>query len=413
VATTSRTLQLGGDQLDGSSHVCALFEGPDEASDVLRDFIAEGIAQGERVVHIVEVPNLAIDRARRDRRLAGAVDSGQLTFRGWSETYLVDGRFRTDQMIGLVRELLEEGATLGYPATRAIGEMEWALDAVPGVADLIAYEQAVGAVIAAPNAVVCAYDMQRHSASRITAVVATHEAVFSDGHVQRPASLGGGIPPRSRILRAAARLFPRDGVRATGIDAVIQAADVAKATFYRQFRSKDDLIVAWLEDPRTRWFERLRARAELRASSPGELVPELFTVVAEWLVAGDYRGCPYLNVAVEISDPEHKVAPVIGDYLREIERNLQEMLRAAGYRAPEALGSELQVLLAGSISLGVAHRTDAFASQARDAAIRLLATAGSAPRRRRSEASPRPDPAPPKHGPVAGEGGRSSGPARP
>jgi AcrR family transcriptional regulator len=261
---------------------------------------------------------------------------------------------------------------LGYPATRAIGEMEWAQDAVPGVESLVAYEQAVGTVIAAPNTVLCAYDMQRHSASQISAVVAAHDAVFADGHVQRPVSLGGGIPPRARIVRAASRLFSRDGVRATGIDAVIQSAGVAKATFYRQFPSKDDLIVAWLEDPRTRWFERLRGRAELRASSPDEVVPELFTVVAEWLAAGDYRGCPYLNVAVEITDPEHGAIPVIADYLDEIERHLQEMVRAAGYADADRLGAALQVLLAGSISLGVAHRTDAFVPQARDAAIRLL-----------------------------------------
>jgi AcrR family transcriptional regulator len=367
-----RRLRLGADPLDGSSHICALFEGPEEADGVLSDFIAEGIAQGERVVYVVEGAAVATDRARRAGHLAAAVESGQLTYLSWSDTYLAGARFSPAAMLAVVRAELNAGADLSYPATRLIGEMEWAQDAVPGVEGLINYEQELAAVIAPPNAVVCAYDMRRHSASRVTAVVSVHEAVFAEGQLQRSAHLGAGVPPRARILRAASRLFAREGVRGTGVDSVIQSAGVAKATFYRHFRSKEDLIVAWLQDPRTRWFERLRGRAELRASSPEQLVPELFGVVAEWLAAGDYRGCPYLNAAVELTDPGHKAVPVVTEYLREIESELQEMVRSAGYRRPKALGTALHLLLAGSISLGVAHRTDAFALQARDAAIRLL-----------------------------------------
>jgi AcrR family transcriptional regulator len=388
-----RRLRLGDDPLDGTSHICGLFDGPDEAADVLGDFIAEGIAQGERVVHIVEGPDVATDRARRARHLAAAVESGQLSFRSWSDTYLADGQFSPAAMLDLIRSELD-AVELNYPATRLIGEMEWAQDAVPGVEGLVSYEQEIAAVIAPPNAVVCAYDMRRHSASRVAAVVSVHEAVYADRHLQRSARFGTGIPPRARILGAASRLFARDGIRGTGVDSVIQSAGVAKATFYRHFRSKEDLVVAWLEDPRTRWFERLRGRAELRASSPQGLVPELFGVVAEWLAAGDYRGCPYLNAAVELTEPGHKAVPVVAEYLREIEADLQEMVRSAGYRTPEQLGSALQVLLAGSISLGVAHRTDAFARQARDAAIRLLESTGRATREpgsstRRSRSTPR------------------------
>ena len=182
-----------------------------------------------------------------------------------------------------------------------------------------------------------------------------------------------GPSPRDRILAAASRYFGEVGVRATGVDMLIEGAGVAKATFYRHFPSKDDLIVAWLEHEQTRWFDRLRAEVAARTSKPEEVVPEFFSAVIDWLEAGDYRGCPYLNTSVEFPDSSHRAVAVVRSHLREIERYLQDAVAAAGKDDPARLGTELQTLLAGSISLGVAHRTKTFAIVARDAAIQLLA----------------------------------------
>ena len=193
----------------------------------------------------------------------------------------------------------------------------------------------------------------------------------SDRGQRRPLFIRGPRP-RDRILAAASRLFAEVGVRATGVDSLIDTAGVAKATFYRHFPSKDDLIVAWLEDEQTWWFDQMRAQVEARTSKPGEIVPELFGAVIAWLEAGDYRGCPYLNTSVEFPDSTHRAVPVVRSHLREIERYLQETVSAAGHDDADRLGTELQTLLAGSISLGVAHRTNTFAVAARDAAMRLL-----------------------------------------
>ena len=372
MSASARSVLFGDVDLDGHPHICALFEGPEQATPVLRSFIRDGLEQGERVIHIVEDPREALEIAGRSLLLSGAAEDGRFSVHSWAEMYVRGGRFVAADMARFFGDVLAESEGLGYPATRAIGHMEWAQDGIPGVEDLAAYERQIDMIAAPPHAIVCAYDMRRHTASRIAAVIDAHSMVYQDGRLERPDGFARRSEPRSRILAAASRLFMQRGVRGTGVDMLIQEAGVAKATFYRHFATKDDLIVAWLSDPHTRWFDRLRTRAEMRASSPVEVIGELFGVVADWLAEGEYAGCPYLNTAVEISDPAHRAVALIRDYLREIERYLQEMARDAGYRDWERLGSALQTLLAGAISLGVAHHTDDAARSARAIAERML-----------------------------------------
>src|SRR6185295_3875081 len=146
----------------------------------------------------------------------------------------------------------------------------------------------------------------------------------------REPEASGPAGPRERILDAASRLFTRQGIGRTGVDSLIATAGVAKATFYRHFPSKEDLILAWLRDSRTRWFHRVRAIAEANATTPAERVPRLFEAAAEWLEAGDYRGCPYLNTAVELVDPNRPPGHALRDYLAEIGAYLEEQAKLAG-----------------------------------------------------------------------------------
>ena len=178
--------------------------------------------------------------------------------------------------------------------------------------------------------------------------------------------------PRERILDAASRLFTRQGIGRTGVDSLIAMAGVAKATFYRHFPSKEDLVLAWLRDSRTRWFHRVRAIAEANAMTPAERVPRLFEAAAEWLEAGDYRGCPYLNTAVELVDPDRPPGHALRDYLAEIGAYLEEQAKLAGHPDPARVGRQLHTLMAGAISLGVANRSSQYVLAARDAALALL-----------------------------------------
>jgi len=124
-------------------------------------------------------------------------------------------------------------------------------------------------------------------------------------------------PPRERILRTAHDLFYRDGIRATGIDRVIAESGVAKVTFYRQFASKDDLVLAYLDFRHERWMAWF---AEALARHGGD-VAAIAPALAEWLRSDDYRGCAFLNSVGEL-------APALPAVLESARRHKQDMTAA-------------------------------------------------------------------------------------
>jgi AcrR family transcriptional regulator len=359
-------------ELGRHRHVCGLFEGPNDAEGVVLPFVLEGLARGNRVIHAVEDRDAYLERLARRIDVSAALESGQLEIRTWDETYLSGGGFSSRKMLSYIRHLYREGPSLGFAGTRLIGDMEWALSGARGTDELLDYEMGLDAILARPGAwALCAYDVERHAADRMTEVVAAHQAAVVRGRFGETDPIASLSTPRERVVAAASLLFAENGVSQTGVDTLIEAAGVAKATFYRHFRSKDALVVAWLEDPRTRWFDAMRAQAESQATAPEEVIALLFERVAEWLEAGDFVGCPYLNTAVEVSGTG-PAAETSRSYLAEIGQFLTEKVEEAGHPDAARLGPELHALLAGAISLGVANRSSAHVLAARDAAMQLI-----------------------------------------
>jgi AcrR family transcriptional regulator len=372
--TSRRPAHLAGEELS-NRHVVLLGDGMDDVYDVLVPFVVEGFDGGDRAVHLVDP---ALREEHLERLAAGGIDvaaataSRQLDIRTWDESYLLGGAFDPRRQIGFLRKRLAEGRGLGFPATRLIGSLDWAADVPDVMADVLAYEMLVEALVRdRPDVIVCTYDLRRHGARAVADVLGVHAGAVVGG-VSRTLRVRDRESARERLLTAAAQLFHDVGIHATGVDALIAAAGVAKATFYRHFPSKDDLVVAWLRDPRARWFDDVRAQVDEYALPPAEAIPRLFDAVAEWLESTDYRGCPYLNTSVEITDPTHPARQVVSDYLQEIEDYLSGLVEAGGYRDPQKLGAELQTILSGSISLAMARRSTASAVRARDVALALL-----------------------------------------
>jgi AcrR family transcriptional regulator len=377
MSTLSRTVRLASEDLSAHRHVCVLVDGPAEADALLMPFITDGLDRGDRAVHVVDPESR---EAHIERLTAGGVDvpaamaTGQLEVKTWTDVYLRGGRFDGSAQLAYLREMLGEGRALGYPLTRYIGSTEWALEA-DTVRDLLSYEAGVdGLLRGAPDVLVCTYDLNHHAARTVAEVLGIHAVALVGGRL-RTGRGPVGESARDRLLTAASQLFQAAGIQATGVDSLIAAAGVAKATFYRHFPSKDDLVIAWLNDPRTRWLDEVRARAEADGADAPEVIPRLFEALANWMEREDYRGCPYLNTAIEIREPTHPARKAVVAYLQEVEDYLFGLVEAAGYREPRILAAELQALFAGSISLAVAGRTRAVFLTAQDAAMTVLGEA--------------------------------------
>jgi AcrR family transcriptional regulator len=377
MTTSTQSIQLAGEALGDRRHVCALVDGPDEASEVLLPFILDGFEHGDRSFQMVdpEARTALLERlAASGIDVAAATESRQLEVRTWTDSYLLGGRFDRSAQLDRIRQMLDEGPRLGYPLTRAIGAMEWSADGAADE-DLLWYESRLGRLLRGrSDVVICTYDLNRHGALTIAGVLSAHDGAVI-GRVLRGSDGQMKVSARDRLLAAASDLFYERGIQATGVDSLIAAAGVAKATFYRHFPSKDDLVAAWLRQPRTRWLDDIRERVDTHQTDAAGRIPYFFDVVGEWLEEGEFRGCPYLNVAVEIPGPTHPARSIIRDYLQEVEDYLESILAEAGYRESRTLAAQLQTLTAGAISLAVARGNGDPVLAAKDAAMNLLAEA--------------------------------------
>src|SRR5882757_3823680 len=102
---------------------------------------------------------------------------------------------------------------------------------------------------------------------------------------------------RDRILSAAYDLFSTRGIRRVGIGAIVSRSGVARATVYRQFQSKDELVLAFLERRQVQWtYEAIEAEARRRGATPEQRLLAIFDVFDEWFHRKDFEACSFINV---------------------------------------------------------------------------------------------------------------------
>jgi AcrR family transcriptional regulator len=158
----------------------------------------------------------------------------------------------------------------------------------------------------------------------------------------------GGPDVRDRILATASDLFYQHGIRAVGVDLVVEKAGVAKTSLYRHFGTKDDLVVAFLqrmdEEFWKTWDEVTQqhpddGRAELNAQ---------LEWIGERVGRPDYRGCPQLNIAAEYPELGHPARKFAKEHKRELRRRLKVIAKKLKSAAPNELAGQLAVLLNGA-----------------------------------------------------------------
>jgi AcrR family transcriptional regulator len=173
---------------------------------------------------------------------------------------------------------------------------------------------------------------------------------------------------RQRILDNAYELFSRRGIRAVGVEEVIASAAVAKATLYRHFPSKEDLVLAFLEQREQLWTRQLvEAGARERGSTPEERLLAIFDVFHDWFQRDDYEGCSFINVMLETADRDHPVGVASAKHLENIRTIVRTLAEEAGLRDPEGFALSWHILMKGAIVQAAegdreaAHRAKAIA----------------------------------------------------
>lgn len=182
------------------------------------------------------------------------------------------------------------------------------------------------------------------------------------------------VPTRERIIQAAAKLFHGEGIRAVSVDAIAAKAAITKRTLYYHFRSKDDLIAAYLEarDQTNlalfkQWF------AETEGDVP-EKVAGIFNNLAHSASHPKWRGCGFLRTSVELFKMPGHPALVIGRAHKvRVEDWFCSVFEEAGVgNDARRLARQVMVLLDGSFAVVLLHRDSAYMEAAGDAAAQLV-----------------------------------------
>lgn len=157
---------------------------------------------------------------------------------------------------------------------------------------------------------------------------------------------------RERILETATMLFYQEGVRAVGVDLVVERSGVAKTSLYRHFATKDDLVVAFLErEDAEYWSDWDAVAARQKADAGAELRAHL-RWIARHIAGPKYRGCPFLNVATEFPAPAHPARTVAARHKTELHRRLVVLAKKMGIPKPESLADHLVLLIDGAYMNG-------------------------------------------------------------
>jgi AcrR family transcriptional regulator len=188
-------------------------------------------------------------------------------------------------------------------------------------------------------------------------------AVSREGDTPQPVT-------QQRILESAYELFSRRGIRGVGINEVIDRAGIAKDTLYRHFRSKDELVVAFLDLREQRWtHEFVEAGARSRGPDPEEQLLGIFDVFDGWFAQPDFEACAFINTLLEMGT-EHPGGRASVRHLETIRSIVRGLAEEAELRDPTSFAHSWHILMKGSIV--AAAEGDTKAAQRAKAIGRLL-----------------------------------------
>lgn len=180
---------------------------------------------------------------------------------------------------------------------------------------------------------------------------------------------------RDKILDVATLLFDARGINASGVDTIIAESGIAKATLYKYFPSKNQLIIAYLREKSDRFYAWLNAKLQGEKNNPRDILYELCDLVEQWITTPEFHGLPFHIAAVEFPDPAHPINTYSVELSNELQHYLSHIAELAGVKDPDTLGQQLAIIFEGAALIERLSPGSGAAKRARNAALTLIRSA--------------------------------------
>jgi AcrR family transcriptional regulator len=192
--------------------------------------------------------------------------------------------------------------------------------------------------------------------------------------VEPPTPAPQRAPAKGRILETANELFYEDGIRNVGVDRIISASAVTKATFYKHYRAKDNLIVEYVTARHLATRDNLTSLIA-RSDGPEAAIRAIVAEISDEIGRQGFRGCPFLNAASEFADPAHPVRQIVTAHRDWYTDLLAGVMRELGHPRPGDAADDLLLARDGAMSGGYAGDPIAATTALARAADRVIAEA--------------------------------------
>jgi len=177
---------------------------------------------------------------------------------------------------------------------------------------------------------------------------------------------------KQKILQAATELFDSRGINASGIDSIIAQSGIAKASLYKYFPSKNDLIIEYLQQKSKRLYTWLNQELAERDESAYEQLFALCELFEQWMSTADFQGLPFHIASVEFPDPAHPVNSCSVELSKELQNYLAKLAKKAGIKQAKTLAYQLAIIFEGGAMLERLNPKSGAAKRAKAAAITLI-----------------------------------------
>jgi len=188
----------------------------------------------------------------------------------------------------------------------------------------------------------------------------------------RSGAAGDDETARGRLLSAATHLFCKNGINATGIDAIIDEAGTAKTTLYKLFGSKTNLVHAVLESEGRQWREWFIGAIEQGGGDPQTKLSRIFPALKSWFGEERFYGCPFINAVGEHDKDQKQFRSIALKHKKVVLAHIEKLASEMGAVEPEVLAHQLALLIDGAIVAAMVSRDPGVADTAGLAAASLF-----------------------------------------